>query len=58
MDGDAPFMVRGCVVRLPDVNEEVVLRDEALDYLQCATTGRPRGRARRGYGGRLSLIHI
>lgn len=42
VDGDSLFLVRGCVVRLPVVDEEAVLRDEALDHLQC-TTERTRG---------------
>lgn len=36
VDGDALFLVRGCVVCLPVVDEEAVLRDEALDHLRNA----------------------
>lgn len=53
MDGDAPFVVRGCVVFFPVVDEEVVLRDEALDHLKRAPKMRPRGMGvRRRLGGR------
>lgn len=33
VDGDTLFLVRGCVVWLPVVDKEAVLRDEALDHL-------------------------